>query len=190
MGQKCSHRRKTESDDFGFMVFIIFVVSLLLVGTSMHLPFFALLGMPTPVPVIEEMVTVPLNSDVPVYTEHEYSEWVAIMISGSVERDGEFFHDALVQYDNDRQSLYDFRGFLIDGVYAFEFRALSRPGYNEDHVYRFSHSVNGYLRRIEGKETRAIGFQVINEASKDLEGVFTVEVSSDSRKHKPDAGGR
>ena len=189
MRQKYSHRRKTESDDFGFMVFIIIVVSLLLGGTSMHLPFYALLGMPTPVPVIEEIVSVPLNSDVPVYTEHEYSEWVAIMISGSVERDGEFFHDALVQYDNDRQSLYAFHGFLIDGIYAFEFRGPNLR-YSEDHVYRFSHSVNGNLRRIDGNETRAIGFQVINEASRDLEGVFTVEVSSDSRKHKPEAGGR
>lgn len=189
MRQNYSHRRKTESDDFVFMLFIIIVVSLLLLGTSMQLPFFALLGMPTPVPVIEEIINVPLNSDAPVYTEQEYSRWVAITISGSVERDGEFFHDALVQYDNEQQSLYDFRGFLIDGIYAFELRAPS-PGYSEDHVYRFSHSVNGYLRRIKGKETRAIGFQVINEASRDLEGVFTVEVSSDSRKHKPDAGGR
>jgi len=189
MRRKSKHRRKNQVADFAFLLFIIFVTSAVFLDRSELLPIEVLLGIRTSVPVVEEIVSVPLNSEAPVYTEHEYSKWVSITVSGSVERDGEFFHDAILQYDNAQQSLHDFRGFLIDGVYAFELRAPS-PGYNEDHVYRFSHSVNGYLRRMEGKEKRAIGFQVINEASRDLEGVFTVEVSSDSRKHKPDAGGR
>ena len=189
MQQKSINRLKTESDDFAFMLAIIFVASIVFLGASMQLPILALLGAPTPVPVVEEIITVPLNSDAPVYTEHEYSEWVSITVSGSVERNGEFVHDALKQYDKEQHNLHDFRGFMIDGIYAFEFRSPS-PDYNENHVYRFSHSVNGYLRRIDGKENRIIGFQVVNEASGDLEGVFTIEIASDSYKHKPEASGR
>lgn len=189
MRGKSKHRRNDWMADVALLLFIIIVTSTVLLDRSELLPIEVLLGISVPVPVVEEIVSVPLNSDAAVYTKQEYSNWVSITISGSVERDGEFFHDALVQYDSAQHKLHDFRGFMIDGVYAFEFRSPS-PDYNENHVYRFSHSVNGYLRRMDGNENRIIGFQVVNQASRDLEGVFTIEISSDSYKHKPERRGR
>ena len=43
-------------------------------------------------PRVVETITVPLNADVPVYTENEFTEWVTVTVSGSVERDGESLH--------------------------------------------------------------------------------------------------
>ena len=111
-----------------------------------------------PPPPIEESIEVPLNSHGPIYTENAYSEWVSISISGSVERNGEFLHDAIHQYD--------------------------------DHIYRFSHSVHGFPRATGSDSPKTIGFQVINEAARGLDGVFIVEVSSDSFKHDPGGRGR
>jgi len=143
-----------------------------------------------PPPPIEESIEIPLNSQGPVYTENEYSEWVSISISGSVERNGEFFHDAIYQYvDVQQGSQNRFQGFLIDGIYAFESRAPG-PGYRDDHIYRFSHSVFGFSRSTDVHSPKAIGFQVINEAARGLDGLFIVEISSDSFKYWPEARGR
>ena len=144
----------------------------------------------TPTPLVEETIAIPLNSDIPVFTTHEYSDWVTITISGSVERNDQFYHDAFHEFDDVQNgSQAGFRGFLIDGVYAFAFREPG-PNFREDHVYAFIHSVNGFPRRtIDSKDAKkAIGFQVINDNSGDLEGMFTVEVSSDAWKGR--VGGR
>lgn len=142
-----------------------------------------------PLPPIEESIEIPLNSHGPVYTQNEYSNWVSISISGSAEQNGEFFHDAFYQYDEQRGSQNRFRGFLIDGVYALDSRA-SGSNYRDDHIYRFSHSVYRFPRSTDAHSPKAIGFQVINEAARGLDGVFIVEISSDSFKHKPEARGR
>ena len=119
---------------------------------------------------IEEALEVPLNSQVPVYTENKYSDWVAISISGSVERNGEFFHDAFHQYDDVQQgSQGGFQGFMIDGTYAYRFRAPS-PDYQGDHVYRFQYPVFGNTRDPDARIPKTLGFQMINEAARGLDG--------------------
>ena len=142
----------------------------------------------TPTP-IEETLEVPVNSIGPVYTKNEYSEWVSISISGSVERNGEFSHDAFYHYNDVKQGPQsEFDGFLIDGIYALQGRA--QPKYRYDHIYAFAHAVNGSLRSTGADSPRTIGFQMINEALRGLDSVFIVEISSDSYKHQPEARGR
>ena len=151
-------------------------------------PFGAPGNLVTPTP-IEETLKVPVNSIGPVYTKNVYSDWVSISISGSVQRNGELFNDAFYHYDEGQQRPQSrFYGLLIDGLYALQGRRP--PEYRYDHTYGFSHPVNGSLRSTGTDSPRTIGFQVINEAARGLDGVFTIEISSDSYKHKPKARGR
>ena len=138
----------------------------------------------TPTP-IEETIEVPLNSQDPVYTKNKYSGWVSISIIGRVQLNGGDSHDAFFYFDDVTQGpRREFSGFLIDGVYALQGRG--RPKYRNDHIYGIAHAVNGSLRSMGADSPRTIGFQVVSEATEDLEGLFTVEVSSDSYKHRPE----
>ena len=140
--------------------------------------------------VIEESIEVPLNSQEPVYTENKYSDWVAISISGSVERNGEFLFDALHHYEDLAQgSQGGFRGFMIDGKYV-DFMLTPNLRYRDDHVYRFPYSVYRNIRDTNLHLPKTIGFQMINEAARRLDGEFIVEVSSDPFKYWPEARGR
>lgn len=142
----------------------------------------------TPTP-IEETLEVAINDTGPVYTKNEYSDWVSISISGSIEGNGEFFHDAFYHYNDATQGAQsEFDGFLIDGISASH--GHGRPDYRYDHTYRFSYALNGYARSNSTDSPKTIGFQVINETVSGLEREFIIEVSSDSYKHKPDARGR
>ena len=142
----------------------------------------------TPTP-IEETLEVSLNDSGPVYTRNEYSDWVSISISGSVERSGEVIHDAFYHYDDVTQGpKTEFDGFLIDGVLPLLGRGW--PEYRQDHTYRFSHFVYRFQDSTASKLPKAIGFQVISEPAGGMDGVFTIEISSDSYKHKPEARGR
>jgi len=142
----------------------------------------------TPTP-IEETLEVSLNDPGPVYTKNEYSDWVSISISGSVERDGEVFHDTFYHYNDVTQGPQsEFDGFLIDGIPASH--GQGQPKYRYDHTYRFSHYVFRFQNPADLKLPKTIGFQVINEAVSGLDGVFTIEVSSDSYKHRSGARGR
>ncbi|MCY3781922.1 MAG: hypothetical protein OXG78_16530 [Chloroflexi bacterium] len=139
---------------------------------------------------IEEILIVPLNGQEPVYTENKYSDWVAISVSGSVERNGEFFLDALHLYnDLEQGSQGGFRGLLIDGKYAYYF-LIPTPDYRDDHTYRFPYSVYRNIRDTDLHLPKTIGFQMISEAASGLDGEFIVEVSSDPFKHWPEARGR
>lgn len=138
----------------------------------------------------EEMVEVPLNSHEPVYTRIKYSDWVAISISGSIERNGEFLFDAIHRHEDvERGSGSGFRGLLIDGKYASYF-LIPTPDYRDDHIYRFPYSVYRNLRDTEARFPKTIGFQMINEAAGGLDGKFIVEISSDSFKYWPERRGR
>ena len=139
---------------------------------------------------VEEILIVPLNGQDPVYTENKYSDWVAISISGSVERDGEFLFDALHHYEDLAQgSQGGFRGFMIDGKYV-DLMHTPSPRYRDDHVYRFPYSVYRNIRDTNLHLPKTIGFQMINEAARGLDGEFIVEVSSDPFKYWPERRGR
>ena len=139
---------------------------------------------------VEETLIVPLNSKEPVYTENKYSDWVAISISGSVERNGRFFFDAIHRFEDVRRGLGSgFRGLLIDGKYASYF-LIPTPDYRDDHVYRFPYSVFRNIRDTNLHRPRTIGFQIIYEAARGLDGEFAIEVSSDSFKYWPRSRGR
>ena len=143
---------------------------------------------PTPTPV-EETVKVPLNSRDIVYTQHKYSDWVSISISGSVKRYGEVIHDAFYLYNDVTQGPQsEFDGFLIDGIPASH--GQGRPKYRYDHTYRFLNYVFRFQDLAASKLPKAIGFQVISEPAGGMDGVFIVEVSSDSLKYWPERRGR
>ena len=138
---------------------------------------------------IEETLIVPLNSQEPVYTENKYSDRVAISISGSVERNGEFLFDALHLYDDLEQGSQDgFPAFLIDGNNVVFF-LMPTPKYRDDHVYRFPYSRFRNLRDTNLHLPRTIGFQIMYEAARGLDGEFIVEVSSDPFKYWPRSRG-
>lgn len=142
----------------------------------------------TPTPV-EETVKVPLNSRDVVFTQHKYSDWVSISISGSGKRYGEVIHDAFYNYNVATQEpRSEFDGFLIDGVPASH--GQGQPDYRYNHTYRFSHYVYRFQDPAASKMPKAIEFQVISEPAEGMDGVFTIEISSDSFKHKPEARGR
>ena len=139
---------------------------------------------------IEEIIIMPLNGQDPVYTNFKYSGWVSISISGSVERNGEFFLDALYLYDDlEQASQSGFRGLLIDGEYANDF-LKPMPDYQDDHTYRFGFFVFRKIRDTDFQIPRTIGFQMISEAAQGLDGEFIVEVSSDSFKYWSEERGR
>ena len=174
---------KNEGKLFVVIMLISLTMCIVLLSMLVYLPLRPLLELRVPTPIIEESIQVRLNGDAPVYTVNEYSGWVMIIISGSVERDGQFYLDALHQVDDVQQGYQGgFKGFEIDGVYALKSIA-SRPDYREDHIYRFKYYV-------VGDSPKSLGFQVENEAASDLDGVFIVEVSSDSFKGIPDADWR
>ena len=134
---------------------------------------------------VEETLIVPLNSEDPVYTENQYSDRVAISISGSVERDGEFFFDALHLNDDLEQGSQDgFPAFLIDGHHVVFF-LMPTPKYRDDHVYRFPYSGFRNIVDTNFHLPRTIGFQMIHEAARGLDGEFIIEVSSDPFKYWP-----
>ena len=138
---------------------------------------------------VEEILVVPLNSQEPVYTENEYSDRVAISVSGSVERNGEFFFDAMHLYEDLEQGSQDgYPAFLIDGSYVV-FRLTPTPKYRDDHIYRFPYSVFRNIRDTNLHRPRTIGFQIISEAATGLDGEFVIEVSSDPFKYWPRSRG-
>lgn len=133
-------------------------------------------------PLVVETVAVPLNADKPVYTENGFTEWVTVTVSGSVERDGEFYLDGLFYY-HDKQRYA--KTLFINGAWAFERQSVSGqfPDYNDDHVYRFIHWVSK-------DSCKKLGFQFLDADATDSDGVFTVEVSNDPYHGRPEAGGR
>ena len=142
----------------------------------------------TPTP-IEETLEVSLNDTGPVYTDYEYSDWVSISISGSVERNGEVSHDAFYHYNDETGAPQgEFDGFTIDGVPASH--GQGQPEYRYDHTYRFSHYVYRFQDSAASKVPKTIGFQVISGFASGMDGLFTIDISSDTYKHKPEARGR
>ncbi len=138
---------------------------------------------------VEETLIVPLNSQEPVFTEHKYSDWVAISISGSVERNGEFLFDALHHYDHSaEESQAGFLGFMIDGKHVI-YMLSPIPRYRDDHVYKFPYSVYRNIRDTNLHLPKTLGFQIVYEAASGLAGEFIVEVSSDRFKYWPRARG-
>ena len=138
---------------------------------------------------IEETLIVPLNSPNPVYTENKYSDRVAISISGRVERNGEFFFDALHLYDDLKQgSQSGFQALLIDGKYIV-YILVPTPKYRDDHVYRFPYTVFRNIRDTNFHVPRTIGFQMLYEPAGGLDGEFIIEVSSDPYKYWPRSSG-
>ena len=133
-------------------------------------------------PLVVETIAVPLNADVPVYTETEFTEWVTVTVSGSVERDGEFYMDGLFHYSDKQQYA---KTMFINGAWAFERQSVSGqfPDYRDDHFYRFIHWVGADSRE-------QLGFQFLDSDAQDLYGMFMVEVSNDPYHGRPEAGGR
>ena len=177
-----------------FAMLIAGVFGFCLCVLSVLLPFLTYnIRHPTPnatVVAVEETLIVPLNSEEPVYTENKYSDWVAISISGSIEQNGEFLFDALHHYDDLAQgSQAGFRGFMIDGKYVY-FMLTPNLRYRHDHVYRFPYSVYRNIRDTNLHLPKTLGFQIISEAARGLEGEFKVEVSSDAFKYWPNSRGR
>ena len=133
-------------------------------------------------PLVVEAIRVPLNGDIPVYTENEFTEWVTVTVSGSVERDGEFYLDGLFHYDDKQQYA---KTLFINGAWAFERQSVEGqfPDYSDDHFYRFIHWV-------DADSWEQLGFQFLDADATDLEGVFTVEVANTPYYGMPEYGGR
>lgn len=196
MKRKNNHAPKSPIYEIVSVLFIMLVVGVLLVSFCILCIHLMLLQYnswhPTPnaAVAVEETLIVPLNSEEPVYTKNQYSDWVAISISGSVERNGEFLFDALHHYEDLAQgSQGGFRGFMIDGKYV-DLMHTPSPRYRDDHVYRFPYSVYRNIRDTNLHLPKTIGFQMINEAARGLDGEFIVEVSSDPFKYWPERRGR
>ena len=182
-----------------FVLCILFAVFAVIVLSSMHLfvsvlsPTFDVSQMRNEanadywhvhvgLPLVVETIAVPLNADEPVYTENEFTEWVTVTVSGSVEREGEFYLDGLFRYDDKQQYA---KTLFINGAWAFERQSVEGqfPDYSDDHFYRFTHWVGA-------ESWNKLGFQFLDADATDLEGVFTVEVSNDPYHGRPEAGGR
>ena len=78
---------------------------------------------------------------------------------------------------------------MIDGKYVY-FMLTPNLRYRDDHTYRFRYSVYGNIRDTDLHLPKTLGFQMINEAARGLDGQFIVEVSSDPFKYWPEARGR
>ena len=190
MKRKNDHRRVSNLHILGIVLLIIpasgVIFAVNSIGLVMEFGLPEQRGTVRPaVPRIDETLIVPLNSQDPVYTEYKYSDWVAISISGSIESKGEFILDGLHLSDElERGSQGGFRGMLIDGE-SVRLYPPPTPGYRDNHTYRFQHSVWRHLRDTDLHVPKTLGFQMINEAARGLDGVFIVEVSSDSFKYWP-----
>ena len=132
--------------------------------------------------LVVEAIRVPLNGDTPVYTENEFTKWVTVTVSGSVERDGEFYLDGLFHY-HDKQRYAE--TLFINGAWAFEWQSVEEqfPDYNDDHFYRFIHWV-------DADSWEQLGFEFLDADATDLDGVFTVEIANTPYYGRPEAGGR
>lgn len=132
--------------------------------------------------LVVEAIRVPLNGDTPVYTENEFTKWVTVTVSGSVERDGEFYLDGLFHHDDKQQYA---KTLFINGAWAFERQSVEGqfPDYNDDHFYRFTHWV-------DADSWEQLGFQFLDVDATDLEGVFTVVVANTPHYGRPEFRGR
>ena len=133
-------------------------------------------------PLVVETVVVPLNADKPVYTENGFTEWVTVTVSGSVERDGEFYLDGLFHFHDKQQYA---KTLFINGAWAFRRQSVEGqfPDFSEDHVYQFIHWV-------DGDSCKRLGFQFLDTDATESDGVFTVEVANQPYYGRPEFGGR
>ena len=117
-------------------------------------------------PDLIETFQLPVNSDEPILTQNQYSSWVNVTISGTIDLGGGRYHDALWHCDAEG-SCERYRGLHIHGRYAF---ALSR------YPKHFSHDGYEYIYKGVGDTPRHIAFQLITDDFPEASGALEVEV--------------
>lgn len=174
---------RTVAEGFAFAVTVSFILLVVIkLSALLKVPFVDEERVTTGYSLVVEAIRVPLNGDTPVYTENEFTKWVTVTVSGSVERDGEFYLDGLFHHDDKQQYA---KTLFINGAWAFERQSVEEqfPDYSDDHFYRFIHWV-------DADSWEQLGFQFLDADATDLEGVFTVEVANTPYYGRPGAGGR
>ena len=114
-------------------------------------------------PEIIETFMLPVNSDEPSLTQHEYSDWINITISGTIDLGDGSYHDIEWLCDEEG-SCKKYSGLRIDGKYYTEWlEGFSHDGYE----FRF---------HVDTDRPRRIAFQLITKNYPAATGALEVEV--------------
>ena len=114
-------------------------------------------------PEIIETFPLPVNSDKPILTKHDYSGWVNVTINGTIDLGSGHYHDAERLCDA-AGSCKPYTGLRIDGKY---YSGLPK---------RFSHDGYEFLFHVDDDAHRRIAFQLITEYTSEAAGALEVEV--------------
>ena len=111
-----------------------------------------------------ETFTLPVNSDEPILTRHDYTAWVNITISGTIDLGSGHYHDA-ERLCNAEGSCKPYRGLRINGEYfnVYSSDLFSHDGYE----FRYHH---------DGDAPSQISFQLITKDNPGATGAMEVEV--------------
>lgn len=110
-----------------------------------------------------ETFTLPANSEAPILTQHDYAGWVGLIISGTIDLGGGFYHDAERLCDAGGNCT-PYTGLTING------RHLSKM------PRRFSHDGYDYMFHNVGDTPRQIAFHLNTENYPEATGALEVEV--------------
>ncbi len=110
-----------------------------------------------------EIFTLPVNSDTPILTQHDYAGWVGLTINGTIDLAGGRYHDA--------ERLCDAEGNCkpYTGLYINGRRLSKRPR-------RFSHDGYDYMFHHVGDTPGQIAFRLNTEDYPEATGALEVEV--------------
>ena len=111
-----------------------------------------------------ETFKLPVNSERPILTRFEYSDWVNITIAGAIDLGGGRFHDADRLCDA-KGSCKPYKGLRIDGEY-----------FGVDSRNLFSHEGYEFLYHHDGDAPSRISFQLITADYPAATGALEVEV--------------
>ena len=111
-----------------------------------------------------ETITLPVNSDIPILTQHDYNDWVNVTINGAIDLAGGHYHDAERLCDAEGRCK-PYRGLRIDGEY-----------FGVDGRDLFSHDGYEFLYYVDGDSPRPIAFQLFTEGYPSATGALEVEI--------------
>jgi len=169
---KRSKRTKPWNSDLNLgcgallMVSVCFLLSFLMSAFSGAAIIVNSLHAPAPYhqPDIIETLKLPVNSDRPILTRHEYTGWVNVTITGAIDLAGGQHHDAEKLCDAAGRCK-PYKGLRIDGEY-----------YNVYGRDLFSHDGYEFLYHVDGDAPRPIAFQLVTEGYPAATGALEVEV--------------
>jgi len=114
-------------------------------------------------PDVIETFMLPVNNDKPILTQHDYTDWVNITISGAIDLGGGSYHDVEWLCDEEG-SCKKYSGLRIDGKHYSEW------------LEGFSHDGYEFQFHVVGETPRRIAFQLITKDFPEATGALEVEV--------------